>query len=154
MLSHMWAAPFNYQADPLDGDFDNQTFNTRNFNDQTFDAGYYGDQTEYNYNDSEPQHSSYQVDDIWTQYHPHSKKESTVVPFEAYKGHGVNIIDVPEDPRPWYLFSSRIDFELFELILDTCMNHGHIDRLFKILDRLLDGEENLAIRSWKKWDEV
>ena len=63
---------------------------------------------------------------------------------------------MPIDDLPWRPFTTRLDFEMAEFILDASLNNQMMDRLISLVERCTSGAEKFTIRDHKQltkyWD--
>jgi hypothetical protein len=82
---------------------------------------------------SESTAEPYQVDDIRTEYHPHSNLLTKVEHFDDYN-HCEDARPSPlRDEEPWRPFRTCIDFEFAKLVLQAALSHDLADSLIKLV---------------------
>jgi hypothetical protein len=96
------------------------------------------------------------LDDIRTEYHPHSSQPPQIAHFEDY-GHSEEWRNkFHSTKKPWSPFRTRLDFEVASLALETVMNERQIQVLFSLLRRCADGLESFTLKNYKDlqdtWD--
>ncbi|KJA13371.1 hypothetical protein HYPSUDRAFT_151670 [Hypholoma sublateritium FD-334 SS-4] len=117
-------------------------------------------ESSYNLSASEPQPLD---KEIRVEYHPTSNREAQHFIFEDYIDNVVqadphpNKIPDPhiKGPEPvWHPFSSRLDFEIAELIQDTHMNSRQTDALLSLIRKCIDEPEAYTLQSSKDLKEI
>ena len=89
----------------------------------------------------------YRLDDIRTEYHPHSALRTKVEHFEDYKRHQRGQPSVPCDKEPWSPFRSRIDFEFAEIALKAALNKDLANSLIKLVHRSIAEQGTFTLES-------
>ncbi|KAI0035349.1 hypothetical protein K488DRAFT_43506 [Vararia minispora EC-137] len=90
----------------------------------------------------------YQIDDIRTEYHPRSGRQTETVHFDDY-GRKQTLSNPVPTAEPWKpSFKTREDFELAEIMLEACMNETLTDRLLKIFQSCAEGRGKVTFRSY------
>lgn len=80
------------------------------------------------------------TDHIRTEYHPSTGRAPETEHLDSYIRKRKKAAAAP-DPRPWYpAFETLEDFELAELALEACINDRHLDRLVKLICRVVNGK--------------
>lgn len=98
------------------------------------------------------------IDDIQTEYHPHSGRKSHIEHFDDYgrKEESTRNDFIPPK-KPWRPFRTRLDFEVADLIMETAMNAKQIVTLISLLQRCALSVEKFTIHSHndlqKTWDQ-
>ncbi|KAE9407876.1 hypothetical protein BT96DRAFT_1033699 [Gymnopus androsaceus JB14] len=98
-----------------------------------------------------------QPDDIKIEYHPHSSRKPSIIPFEDYgKREEIRPICPPETSRPWHPWRSRTDFNVAALALDCHMNESQTNKLVELLRHVAFGLDNFSLKGYdeiqKTWD--
>ncbi|KAF9494958.1 hypothetical protein BDN71DRAFT_1496133 [Pleurotus eryngii] len=102
--------------------------------------------------------SLYELDDIKTEYHPLSKRDTIIHHFHEY---GLED-DHPQVPTvdlaeiPWAPFRTLRDFNTAAFTLDATLNNTQIDQLINLIGNASDehGGGKLTIRDHKEMDEL
>lgn len=90
------------------------------------------------------------VDDIRTEFHPHSNQRTRVEHFDDYGREDASARrSFQPKKKPWRPFRTRLDFEVAELVLETAMNSKQITTLISLLQRCALGAEKFTIHSYK-----
>lgn len=101
--------------------------------------------------------------EIRIEYHPASDKEAQHFIFEDYIDNFIqadpHLNNVPDPrtkgPEPvWHPFSSRLDFEIAELIQDTHMNSRQTDALLSLIRQCIDQPESYTLKNSKDLKEI
>ena len=88
------------------------------------------------------------VDDlIKVEYHPSSKRRTTVYPFEQYRDVRPEVDFAAGADEPWRPFTSRADFEFAEIIHLSHMSNDLTTRLLKLIHNVRSGEGDLTFTS-------
>ncbi|KAG0703025.1 hypothetical protein DFH29DRAFT_982086 [Suillus ampliporus] len=94
------------------------------------------------------------MDDIRTEYHPHSGITTKTDRFTDFRHHTAARSKAPENPTPWEPFSSRIDFDFAELVLKANLMKLQTDELISLVRRT--AFENFSVTDYdsicKMWD--
>lgn len=100
-----------------------------------------------NINDTHPPPNKIRVE-----YHPKSEKEPAHFPFYNFTSDRAaditdsqQLADTPVDEKPWRPFSSRLDFEIADLILETHMNSNQTDRLLSLIRKCISEPHTLTL---------
>jgi hypothetical protein len=95
------------------------------------------------------------VDDIRTQYHPHSHRPPHIAHFEDYgreeKSSRRQFCNIK---KPWSPYQTRLDFEVAELIHETAMNERQTTVMLLLLKRCADGFEKFTIKTHKELQNI
>ena len=95
------------------------------------------------------------VDNIWTEYHPHSHRPPHTAHFEDYgseeKSARRQFCDIK---KPWSPYQTRLDFEVAELIHETAMNERQTTVLLSLLKRCADGLEKFTIKTHQELQNI
>ncbi|KAI0033052.1 hypothetical protein K488DRAFT_48524 [Vararia minispora EC-137] len=92
--------------------------------------------------------TQYQLDDIRTEYHPRSGRETETVHFDDYGRKQTPPDSIPA-AKPWKpSFETREDFELTEIMLEACMNETLTDRLLKIFESCAEDRGKVTFRRY------
>ena len=86
------------------------------------------------------------LDDIKTEYHPHSGKPSQTSSFEEY-GHRTVPLPPPIDEEPWKPFRCRLDFELAEFAVQSALTDDKVNTLISLFKRA-QGAESVTLKSY------
>ncbi|EDR00662.1 uncharacterized protein LACBIDRAFT_313195 [Laccaria bicolor S238N-H82] len=104
------------------------------------------------YQDDEP---SYEIDDIKTEYHPHSGRSTQIDHFEEYG------LSSPKEPlpfhkygKPWYPFTTRKDFEFAEIILKSQMKEEDVNGLLRIFQDCRSPDALFTLKSHQNIKEI
>ena len=102
--------------------------------------------------DNEP---SYEIDDIKTEYHPHSGRPIQIDHFEEYG------LSSPKEPlpfhkygKPWYPFTTRKDFEFAEIILKSQMKEEDVNGLLQIFQDCCSPDAPFTLKSHQNIKEI
>ncbi|KAE9393198.1 hypothetical protein BT96DRAFT_967228 [Gymnopus androsaceus JB14] len=100
-----------------------------------------------------------QADDIKIEYHPHSNRQPSIIPFEGYGKHEeIGPICPPKHSRPWHPWRSHVDFDAAELALDCHMNERQTNRLVELLRCVAFGLDNFTLKNYDEiqttWDQA
>jgi len=96
----------------------------------------------------------FNADDIKVEFHPHSSKANQIFPFDDFTrlaSHSDPVVQIQEENRPntrqppWHPFTTRTDFELAELMLDTHLNENQSNIVLKIVNSIAPQPEKLTI---------
>lgn len=79
------------------------------------------------------------LDDIRTEYHPHSTLPPRIDRFEEYGREDDHPRPTSADCHPLDGFGTRAEFDFAELALEAALNHPQIDRLLEIIDNIRNG---------------
>ncbi|KAI0030092.1 hypothetical protein K488DRAFT_54986 [Vararia minispora EC-137] len=92
--------------------------------------------------------TQYQLDDIRTEYHPRSGRDTETVHFDDY-GRKQTLSEPVPAAKPWKpSFKTREDFELAEIMLEACVNETLTDRLLKIFQSCAEDRGKVTFRSY------
>lgn len=82
-----------------------------------------------------------QLDDMRTEYHPHSQRPTTTTPFKEYGRADPARKDTfdPTSP-PWLPFRTRIDFEVADLAHELAMSKTQTETFLSLMRRCSSGE--------------
>lgn len=99
------------------------------------------------------------IDDIKVKYHPSSQRPAAIYRFEDYiADRGPTVAPSTCDPDPWHPFASRLEFEFAELTHQAGMNHGQIDKLLGLIERIRNRESSFDFHTSKDvraaWDKA
>ncbi|KDQ51821.1 hypothetical protein JAAARDRAFT_62330 [Jaapia argillacea MUCL 33604] len=81
-----------------------------------------------------------ELDDIKTEYHPHSKRPAVVQHFLEYRREAESEPILPPDPKPWRPFRSRLDFEFAKVALEAALSASQVDAMIKLFHRCSEGD--------------
>lgn len=101
-----------------------------------------------------------QADDIKIEYHPHSNRQPSIIPFDDFgKREEIRpICPPPEHLQPWHPWRSRTDFEAAALALDCHMNESQTNKLVELLNRVSFGIDNFTLKNYDDmqatWDRA
>ncbi len=98
--------------------------------------------------DAAPADPQYDVNNIKTEYHPHSGQETVVMAFENFTRARSSTYQPPRDDKPWRPFASRTDFEFAELVLDAALSKKQVNALLKLVHRIKQGEDSLTFTTY------
>ncbi|KAG5637126.1 hypothetical protein DXG03_004549 [Asterophora parasitica] len=80
--------------------------------------------------------SPFNIDDVKTEYHPHSGRAPKFETFKEYDANNQTYDNsVPQEGTPWAPFRSRLDFEVAELALDAALSTKQLEVLVKLMRR-------------------
>ncbi|KAF9039133.1 hypothetical protein BJ165DRAFT_1531244 [Panaeolus papilionaceus] len=94
-----------------------------------------------------------QKDSFKTDFHPHSRRKATFEAFEAFgqkqkepdNQQPSNLPTYITKSNPWLPFRSRAAFEFAELTLHTALTDGEIDKLIKIVEKLVSEKDSFSV---------
>jgi hypothetical protein len=97
-------------------------------------------------------YASPNVGDVKIIYHPNSRRAERVLSAAIFQAEQDEIAQPPQpsSTRPWLPFSTRLDFEVAELMLHAGMNAGLVDRtiqLFKRAKDRIDPEDDFSLKN-------
>lgn len=99
-----------------------------------------------------------EVDDIRVSYHPGAGRPTAVHRFQDYTVHRQEVNPDSIDSEPWRPFETRADFELAELVHETHLNQGQIDRLLQLIRSVSSGRSDLTFMNHrdvnKAWQDA
>lgn len=101
-----------------------------------------------------------EVDDIKIEYHPHSKKLTTITPFHDFSRHSPpsEASDEPSpalgETPPWSPFRTRLDFEVASFALDAGLKEEHVNTLISLLECCSKGDDQLTLGSAEDIDRL
>ncbi|KIJ61765.1 hypothetical protein HYDPIDRAFT_176905 [Hydnomerulius pinastri MD-312] len=103
--------------------------------------------------------AQYELDDIHTEYHPHSSLPSVTKCFSDFSREHFVMPPPPDlDRDPWHPFRCRLDFEVAELALEAALTKDQTSRLIKLLQRVAYKREKFSLKDYKDlrqtWDAV
>lgn len=119
-------------------------------------------QSTYNANDCSPEEPDTPEDNnICVEYHPKSGLKAAHFPFYKFSPEKAAGIDTTPDTaagnnspavdqRPWRPFSSRLDFELADLILESHMNSQQTDWLLSLIQKCIEYPKEFTLRDNKE----
>ena len=87
------------------------------------------------------------LDDIKLEYHPATRRETVVYPFEHFRQVRPSSNFAATAEEPWLPFETRGDFELAEIVHKARMSHELTDRLLKLIRDVRIGEAELSFNS-------
>ncbi|THU88840.1 hypothetical protein K435DRAFT_679108, partial [Dendrothele bispora CBS 962.96] len=98
-----------------------------------------------------------EIDDIKTEFHPHSGKPVVVETFEAFSFNSLlDPAQVPADFEPWKPFRTRFDYEVSEFALRANLNKEMTGDLIDLLHKAANHSDQFTIQSstemQKLWD--
>jgi hypothetical protein len=100
-------------------------------------------------------HKQPNIDDIRTEYHPSSKRETRVDAFEDF-GKTITPPTPVHNLSPWLPFRSKAEFEFAEVALQTAMSNKQLDTLINVVRTLMEGKEAFEIENHRDvqtlWD--
>ncbi|KAG2148370.1 hypothetical protein BD769DRAFT_1624790 [Suillus cothurnatus] len=88
-------------------------------------------------------------DDIKIEYHPSSGIKAKVYSFNNFEHHAADFLVPPPDSQPWSPFTSRLEFEIAEIMLEVGFNNQQTDCLVKLCHRCAVGKEKLTFKNHK-----
>ncbi|KAI0796362.1 hypothetical protein BC629DRAFT_1734435 [Irpex lacteus] len=100
------------------------------------------------------------IDDIRVEYHPdiRPRRPTIVYPFEQFSQQRPKADFAPSLEEPWRPFATRVDFEFAELVHESRMSQGAIERLLKLVRDVQTGEGELTFDSHsdvrRAWDHA
>lgn len=91
-------------------------------------------------------------DDIRIEYHPSSQKSAVHMSLDDYldlnpSANQENTDNNSQNHTPWHPFSSRLDFEIADLILDTHMNSKQTDGLLSLIQRCVENPQQFSLHN-------
>ncbi|KAH7919486.1 hypothetical protein BV22DRAFT_1075186 [Leucogyrophana mollusca] len=95
-------------------------------------------------NDSLPR----EIDDIQTEYHPHSNRPTQVDRFADFRRKHEPTPLVPPNREPWRPFRTRLDFEVAELAHEAAMSKGQTNWLIGLLRRCARADERFTLNNY------
>lgn len=89
-----------------------------------------------------------ELDDIRTEYHPHTKLPSKIVHFDDYREYtSQRRRPTPRNPlKPWTPFKTRAEFEFAEFALDAALNKRQVNSLIGLFHRCIAGEDKFELK--------
>ncbi|KJA12782.1 hypothetical protein HYPSUDRAFT_50110, partial [Hypholoma sublateritium FD-334 SS-4] len=101
-----------------------------------------------------PDEAEPQPDEIRVEYHPTSQKSAVHLSLDDYLD-AADLGNVDGDTAhakssnetPWHPFSSRLDFEIADLVLDTHMNSTQANGLISLIQRCIDNPGDFSLIS-------
>lgn len=96
------------------------------------------------------------LDDIRTEYHPHSGRPTHVNHFIDYGSTPSEEpkVQLPDDQKPWYPFRSRVDFEFAEIALKSHLNKRAVNTLIAIVKACSSGQASFTLDSHEEMREL
>ncbi|KAK7436908.1 hypothetical protein VKT23_017983 [Stygiomarasmius scandens] len=98
------------------------------------------------------------VDDIRTEFHPHSNQPSVIEAFEDFGFKPIADIEAPSNLKPWEPFATRFDYEVSEFALKAGLNNNLTDELLQLLHTAFGGCGELTMQSYRDmqrcWDNA
>ncbi|KIM78816.1 hypothetical protein PILCRDRAFT_10760 [Piloderma croceum F 1598] len=91
-----------------------------------------------------------QIDDIKTEFHPHSGRETIIVSFAEYGRAEKSRLLPPRDNEPWRPFRERIDFEFAEFAVQSGLTGREVDAALALHRRSGIGGSKITISSQKE----
>ncbi|KAF8833931.1 hypothetical protein BDN67DRAFT_992758 [Paxillus ammoniavirescens] len=92
----------------------------------------------------------HELDDIRTEYHPHSGLPPTTKHFSEFsRKHFIKPQRLGSDCDPWHPFHYCLDFEVAELALEAALSKDQTSHLIKILHCIARDREMFSLNSYK-----
>jgi hypothetical protein len=101
-----------------------------------------------------PEYPQPELDDIKTEFHPHSGLPTKIEHFGDYKGQTTSAPIPPRDKSPWLPFRSRADFELAEIALKAALNKDLTNALIDLIHRCIREKESFTLRNHSDISEL
>lgn len=102
--------------------------------------------------------NSWQVepDDIQTEYHPRSGRDTGIARFQDYGQEAHNLPKQLRDGVPWHPYETRLDFDFSELMLEAALNREQTSRLISLIQRAQssNGQDSFTITTYSKLTAV
>lgn len=108
-----------------------------------------------------PDEAEPQPDEIRIEYHPTSQKPAVHLSLDDY----LDAADLGNSDKdaarakssnetPWHPFSSRLDFEIADLVLDTHMNSKQANGLISLIQRCVNNPEEFSLSSYDHISDI
>lgn len=88
------------------------------------------------------------VDDIRTEYHPHSGRNPVTEHFEDYKTSPTLEKKHPHE-KPWSPFRTRTDFDFSEVVFKGALNAEQTETLIRIINSVASGQMKFTLVNYK-----
>jgi hypothetical protein len=100
-----------------------------------------------------------QKDHIHTEYHEKSGRAAKTSRLEDYRAREPAKVQPPPrgsnlNDKPWSPFKSRADFEFAEVTLEAALSKKQIEKLIKISQRCINGEDTFNLTSHREICEI